>query len=64
MTYMALPMSATISPYCCMARATICDSGGMLLISVLMAGVFARRRRLPRGSLLAPADSLTMCEAG
>ena len=52
-TYIALPISATISPYCCMARAMICDCGGMLLMRLLTAGVLARRRRPPKGRLFA-----------
>ena len=63
-TYMALPMSARIRPYCCMAWAMIWASGPMAAIAALTAGVFSRRKRRRTAAWSSPSESSTMCEAG
>src|SRR5579859_4133479 len=60
-TYMELPMSARIRPYCCMARAIIWACGPILVIKLLTVGVFIRRKRAPNGTF---PDRFTICEAG
>ena len=44
-TYIAVPISASTRPYCCIAWAMICDSAGMAAILLLTAVVFASRSR-------------------
>src|SRR5579859_6146516 len=63
-TYIELPMSATIKPYCCMARAMVCDCGPMALMRLFTAVVFFSRNRVPNGTFAEPCDVETTCDAG